>query len=68
MNNSTQIEAFDAARLALNAVRRMRKHAARAARGELVEHVDEVMAEEEAQVERAVEKLLQSSMGVAVVA
>lgn len=61
--NST-IDAMDAARRALNAVKRMRRAAARAARGDLVEHVDEVMAEEEALVGRAVERLLRSSMGV----
>lgn len=59
------IDAMDAARRALNAVKRMRRHAARSAQGDLVEYVDGVMAEEEALVARAVEKLLKSSMGVA---
>ena len=61
---STAIDALDAARRALNAVKRMRRHAARAARGDLISYVDEVMAEEEEVVGQAVEKLLKSSMGM----
>lgn len=64
MNSGTDIEAMDDARRVLNAVKRMRRQAARSARRELIEHVDQMMAEEERLVGRAIENLLRSNMGL----
>lgn len=61
MNSTSDIDAMDAARRVMNAVKRMRRQAARCARGEQLEYVDQVLAEEEILVTREVERLLQVS-------